>query len=162
MIKKLLSCSILGMACATLLSLPVRAEPQVLALEVDESQVLTLQTTPGTVVIGNPAIADVSIQGQQVFLHGRGFGQTNLIILDLKGNQIANFALVGKHAQVSSVSLYRGTNRFSYACAPVCEAEIQVGDNIDQFKNLIQQHASKIEMASGKNTAEASAPQAPQ
>ena len=58
---------------------------------------MSLPTAPGAIVIGNPSIADVSIQGQNIFIHGRSFGQTNLIILDLQGNQVANFDLMVKH-----------------------------------------------------------------
>jgi Pilus formation protein N terminal region len=135
---------------------------QVLQIEVDESQMLTLPAAPGAIIIGNPSIADVSVQGKQIFIHGRGFGQTNLTILDLQGNQIAYFSVMGKHTQESAVALYRGGSRFSYSCAPYCESELQVGDDPAYTAKLMTQSSGKIEMATGNKTAEADAPAAPQ
>jgi Pilus formation protein N terminal region len=137
---------------------------QVLTIEVDESQMLTLPTPPGAIIIGNPSIADVSVQGQQIFIHGRGFGQTNLTILDLQGNQIASFSVMGKHTQESAVAIYKGgvNARYSYSCAPLCEPELQTGDNEVYFGNTAAQTSKKFELATGNKTAEAEAPAAPQ
>jgi Flp pilus assembly secretin CpaC len=155
---------ILSSAAAMALFLaPVAAVAgQVLAVEVDHSQILTLPATPGAIVIGNPAIADVSIQGKQIFIHGRGFGQTNLTILDLQGNQIVNFELVGKNTKTSALAVYKGSDRYSYACMPYCEAEIQVGDKTEYVSGILAQNSAKMELATGNKTAEAAAPQAPQ
>ena len=146
---------------SALLSSPAFAA-QVLQIEVDDSQMLTLPSAPGAIIIGNPSIADVSVQGSQIFIHGRGFGQTNLTILDLQGNQLANFTLMGKHTKESTVAVFKGTSRFSYSCAPMCESEIQVGDNVEYVNSLLQQSSGKIELATGNKTAEAEAPAAPQ
>jgi Pilus formation protein N terminal region len=161
MSKNVFYSALLSLSC--LAGLPLQAVAgQVLSVEVDESQILTLPATPGAIVIGNPSIADVSIQGQKIFIHGRGFGQTNLTILDLSGNQIANFDIIGKHTQVSNVALFRGTDRYSYACASFCETEIQVGDKMEHVMGLLAETSGKIELATGNKTAEAAAPPAPQ
>jgi Flp pilus assembly secretin CpaC len=133
-----------------------------LELQSDESKMITLTGSPGAVIIGNPSIADVSIDGTHVFLHGRGYGQTSLLILDSTGNQLANFDLVIKHTQVSNVALFKGINRSSYSCAPYCEDELQIGDEGDRFKMLSEQWQKKSEIATGSKTAEAKAPAAPQ
>lgn len=135
---------------------------QVLSVEVDKSHILTLPSTPGAIVIGNPAIADVSIQGQKIFIHGRSFGQTNLTILDLEGNQIANFDLIGKHTQVSTVAVFRGPLRQSYSCSTLCESQIQVGDDPAYFDFLRKETEDKFKLATGSKSAEAEAPAAPQ
>jgi Pilus formation protein N terminal region len=159
--KRVIPAAIFSVSC--LLALGGQATAgQLLTVEVDQSQVLTLPSTPGAIVIGNPSIADVSIQGQQIFIHGRGFGQTNLTILDMQGQQIANFDVVGKHTQVSNVALFKGSDRYSYSCATFCEAEIQVGDKLEHVTGLLSQASGKIELATGNKTAEAAAPQAPQ
>ena len=139
-----------------------QAEIQTLAVAVDESQILQLPAQPGAIIIGNPSIADVSIQGQKLFVHGRSFGQTNLIILDLQGNQIASFKLVGQLAQDSLISVYRGHERFSYSCAGTCEANLQVGDDKDYAERIKKQMSDKFGLATGSETAEAKAPEAPQ
>jgi hypothetical protein len=161
MIKRLLPAALLGLTCLVATSMSAYAG-QVLTVEVDESQILTLPTAPGAIVIGNPSIADVSIQGQQIFIHGRGFGQTNITILDLQGAQIANFDVIGKHTQVSALSVFAGPHRYSYTCATYCESAIQVGDQKEYVDGLISTTSHKIELATGSKTAEAAAPAAPQ
>jgi Pilus formation protein N terminal region len=153
--------TILGLSTFGLISTAAHAG-QLLEIEVDESQIMTLPSTPGAIVIGNPSIADVSIQGQKIFVHGRGFGQTNLTILDLQGNQIANFDVVGKQTKSSALAVFRGPDRYSFSCATFCEAEAQIGDQQDRMLGILAQNSAKIELATGNKTAEAAAPQAPQ
>jgi Pilus formation protein N terminal region len=135
---------------------------QYLEIQNDESQMLSVASAPGAVIVGNPSIADVSIDGNHVFVHGRSYGQTSLLILDSSGNQILNLDLAVKHTQVSNVALFRGTDRFSYSCTPYCEAELQIGDSPDNFKNVSEMVKTKTEIATGSKTAEAKAPAAPQ
>jgi Flp pilus assembly secretin CpaC len=162
MIKSILSLAMLSavVTCYPLTS--AQAGGQVLAVEVDESQILQLPKAPGAIVIGNPSIADVSIQGQKIFVHGRGFGQTNLTILDLEGNQMANFSLVGVHSQPTSIAVFRGPERYSYSCYPNCEAQVQVGDNSGFVGNIAGQLNTKMGLANGSTASEAAAPAAPQ
>lgn len=138
------------------------AEVQTILVRVDESQVLQLPASPGAIVIGNPAIADVSIQGQKLFLHGRSFGQTNLTILDLEGKQMANFNLVGTLEQNELVTLYRGTQRYSMSCTGSCAPNMQVGDEVIYFGSQVKQLQDKLSLATGSESSEVKAPEAPQ
>jgi hypothetical protein len=135
---------------------------QYMEVQSDESKMLTIATAPGAVIVGNPSIADVSIDGTRVFVHGRAFGQTTLLILDAQGNQLANFDVAVSHAQVSNVAVFRGTERISYSCAPYCEYELQIGDNVDHFKDISDEMKTKLEISTGSKSAEAKAPAAPQ
>jgi hypothetical protein len=117
---------------------------------------------PGTVVVGNPSIADISINGNQVFVHGKGYGNTNIIILDTKGNQLANFDVTVKQSTANAVTVYKGGSRYSLACDPICESNLQTGDDPDWFKDLASQQGAKSSLATGSETSEAAAPTAPQ
>jgi hypothetical protein len=139
-----------------------KAETSTIRVNVDESQILQLPSAPGAIVIGNPAIADVSIQGQQLFIHGRSYGQTNLTILDLEGKQLANFKLVGTLVQDDLVTLFRQTNRYTLSCADTCSPNIQVGDEPITFEDYAKETGRKFNLALGNPTAEAKAPEAPQ
>jgi Flp pilus assembly secretin CpaC len=139
-----------------------RAEIQTIAVKIDQSQILQLPAMPGAVIIGNPSVADVSIQGQKLFIHGRAFGQTNLTILDLQGNQMANFNLVGTLQQDDLVTVYKGTQRYSLSCVGNCAPNLQVGDARDYFSEAASQIGTKSGLASGSPTAETKAPEAPQ
>jgi Pilus formation protein N terminal region len=143
-----------------------RAEVQTIAVKIDQSQILQLPAMPGAIVIGNPSVADVSIQGQKLFIHGRAFGQTNLTILDLQGNQMANFNLVGTLQQDDLVTVYKGgasgAQRYSLSCVGTCAPNLQVGDQRDFFTELATQIGAKSGLASGTPSAESRAPEAPQ
>lgn len=140
------------------------AAADMLTIEADKTQMVSLPVRPGTVVVGNPSIADVSINGSQVFVHGRGYGNTNIIILDVQGAQIAAFDITVKQSTSNAVTLYRAgvNNRLSYACDPICEVTLQVGDNAEWFKYVAEAQAAKSELATGSETSEANAPPAPQ
>ncbi len=83
-----------------------------------------------TIVIGNPLIADAALQPDGLMvMTGKGYGTTNLIALDRKGN-----VLLEKRVQVSGPSLdtvvvYKGAaNRETYSCTPTCAPRITPGD----------------------------------
>ena len=169
MIKTIFCTILAGTAVLAVTSIAARAETKKIFVPVDESQILQLPSIPGAVVVGNPSIADVSIQGQQLFVHGRSFGQTNMIILDMQGEQIASFELVGTIAQDTQVSLFKGaveegvySRRLTYSCAPTCESSLQTGDQKKYFEMVQAQMSTKMQLASGSATAEAAPPQPPQ
>ncbi len=62
---------------------------QELIIKTDQTQLISISGNPGAVVIGNPSIADATVHGNKLFVHGRAYGSTNLIILDENGNQLS-------------------------------------------------------------------------
>lgn len=139
---------------------------EVLDVEIDQSRMMTLNATPGAVIVGNPSIADISLHADKIFLHGRAFGHTNVIILDLNGEPVAQFEVAVKNTAASAVALYEGTlegvKRKSYNCWPLCESAMQTGDNPDYNTVIITANSQKSALATGKETSEAKAPAAPQ
>lgn len=130
------------------------AEP--LVLLTDQTQLLTLPRPAGTIVVGNPTYADVTVQGNLVFLHGRGFGTTNIIIMDEAGVKMADFEVTVAVGGSKNLALYKSGARFSYVCAPNCEVTLQPGD---PQKWLSQEVAAsfmlKSNLATGKTAVEA-------
>lgn len=139
---------------------------EALIVQTDKTQLISVSAEPGTVVIGNPSIADVTVNGKQIFVHGHAFGDTNLLILDTNGNQIANFDITVAHANTNAMAMFKGqaggADRTSFTCAPLCEATMQVGDPPAYTTSIIGVDQAKQEFATGKKSAEAAAPQAPQ
>lgn len=135
---------------------------EVLTLETDQSQLVILPALPGSVIIGNPTIADATVEGTKLFVHARAFGTTNIMILDLSGNQVASFDVSITHVTPNTVALFKGGIRESYNCAPFCEAEMQIGDGDEHYKIIADQTKKKIELATGTDTAKSDAPPAPQ
>ena len=58
-----------------------------LIVRYDQSQILRLPTPVSELIIGNPSIADVAIQGPDLLvITGKTFGVTNVIALDAERN----------------------------------------------------------------------------
>ena len=135
---------------------------QPLTVQTDKSQLISVSAEPGAVVIGNPAIADITVNGKQIFVHGHAFGDTNLMVLDQAGNQIANFDITVANSAENNVAIFNPKGRFTYTCAPLCETTILPGDNFETTKAMLELSQQKTEFATGKKSAEAAAPPAPQ
>ncbi|MGE4248227.1 MAG: pilus assembly protein N-terminal domain-containing protein [Parvibaculaceae bacterium] len=149
--------SLPGLAFATaLLSLagPAFAASDVTILA-DQAKIIHVTGQPGTVVVGNPSIADVTVQGEQVVLMGRSYGVTNVIILDREGKQIAALDVTVQITDKNAVHVFRRGARMSLACAPVCEQTLQVGDDlIGVFDPLAKEMQTKSDIASGATKGE--------
>lgn len=115
----------------------------VVALTVDQATVLRLAAPAGTIILGNPLIADASVQDSETLvLTGRSFGVTNIIVLGAGGEEILNAQLaVGGAAAAGShvVTLHRAASRTSLSCTPECEQAPMVGDDADIFDRLASQ-----------------------
>lgn len=101
-----------------------------ISVNVNMARILRINASAATVIVGNPGIADVTIQDPQtLILTGKSYGQTNLIVLDSAGNPIADTMLEVVQMQAGVVTVYQGQARTSLACAPVCQDLVMMGDN---------------------------------
>ena len=104
------------------------AEPMNIVL--DQATILKLPEGTTTVIVGNPLIADVSVQaGGLTVVTGKGYGATNLIVLDRAGATLMERELQVRGNGENTVVVYRGGERESYNCAPTCERRITLGDS---------------------------------
>jgi Flp pilus assembly secretin CpaC len=117
----------LVLVALTLMSpLPALADPIMVFL--DQARIAKVPDHTTTIVVGNPLIADVSIQaGGTMVVTGKGYGVTNLIALDRTGKVLAE-QLVRVRSPSDTVTVYRGVARESYSCSPNCERRITLGD----------------------------------
>lgn len=101
-----------------------------ISVKVNMARILRISAPAATVIIGNPGVADVTIQDPQTLvLTGKSYGQTNLIVLDSAGNPIADTMVTVVQAQADIVTVYLGASRTSLSCAPVCQPTIMLGDD---------------------------------
>ncbi|MGQ0484329.1 MAG: pilus assembly protein N-terminal domain-containing protein [Hyphomicrobiales bacterium] len=151
-IKKSLTAILL---CAALFAAHQASAAEPLVLLTDQTQILTLPRPAGTIVVGNPTFADVTVQGKRVFLHGRAFGTTNIIIMDESGSHMADYEVTVMMGGSKNLALYKGGSRYSYVCAPSCEATLQVGDPTDWLAQEIASGiTTKTNLATGKAAVE--------
>jgi hypothetical protein len=159
---KYVSGLVASLSCLVFAAQAHAADP--LQVKTDQTQLLSVSADPGAVVVGNPSIADVTVHGRQIFLHGRAFGETNLIILDPDGNQIANFDVTVTQNTANAMSVFKGgqggVQRYSHVCAPgaPCEVALQVGDPPQLFSQYVGSWQSKLSMATGKSSADSATP----
>ncbi len=116
---------------------------------VDRSRLVKLPERVATIVIGNPLIADASLQtGGLMVLTGKGYGTTNLVALDRKGNALLEKIVQVHGPQQDVVVVYRGVNRETYSCAPLCNPTITLGDFQQFFAQNLAQTATRSNQAS--------------
>src|SRR5882757_1620207 len=130
-------------------------DPDKIAVNVDQAKLVKLPSGSATIVVGNPLIADVSLQnGGMIVVTGKGYGATNFIAMDRTGQ-----VLVDRQIQVEGpptdqlVTVYRGVERETYSCMPICQRRITLGDGESYFKATMDQAGSLSSQASGSAAA---------
>jgi len=103
------------------------------SVELNKTEIVRLSEPASAVIIGNPKIADVSVHSSDtVFVLGRGYGQTNLIVLNSSGETILNADIqVVSSISQGNVRLYNGQNRATYSCSPYCLPSPVLGDSVE-------------------------------
>jgi hypothetical protein len=111
---------------------------------IDQATLVKLDRPAAEIVVGNPSIADVSVQsGKLLVVTGKSYGETNLIVMDADGKVVANRKLIVQDARVGAVTVYRGSARYTLNCAPHCTTPLFIGDEKDYFENLATQIKTK-------------------
>ena len=128
---------------------PAAAADEIVSITMDQARILRLPERVTTIVVGNPLIADVSLQqGGLMVLTGKGYGTTNLVTLDRNGAELSN-QLIQVHAPGDSiVVVYRGQLRESYSCTPQCDRRITLGDSPEFFNPTVAQTVNRNAAAS--------------
>lgn len=121
---------------------------ETVVVNLDHARIIRLPEKTQTVIVGNPVIADVAVQKSGIMvLTAKSFGETNLIALDATGNMLAESKIVVKAARDTVMTVQRGMDRESYACAPACQPAIQLGDNQKFFSETGGQTTARNALA---------------
>lgn len=121
----------LGLLTGSLASPALAGSTESYKVELNKTEIVRLPGAAASVIIGNPKIADVTVQSSDLlFVVGRGYGETNLIILDANGNTMMNADLqVVNSLPNTGVRLYNGKSRETYSCIPYCGPSPVLGDD---------------------------------
>lgn len=146
---------------AAALLIPSALAEEAISVHVDQATLMRLPERATTIVIGNPLIADVTLQGGGlVVVTGKGYGSTNMIALDRAGAVLLDRLINVSGPTDKVVVVYRGaTDRETYSCQPRCERRPTLGDSSEYFATTVGQIGARSVQASG-STAAASAPPA--
>ena len=131
--------AVIGTAASVL-----HAEAADLLVRYDQSQLIRLPRPVSEIIIGNPSIADVNVQGGNLLVvTGKTFGVTNIIALDADKNVIQDQRVIVEQDDRRTVVVYRGSLRHSYTCAPTCSPATVVGDAQEYFDATIKAAQAK-------------------
>jgi hypothetical protein len=123
----LLAWLLAGVFFAAVATQAVADEPVI--VRVDQATIMKLPERAATVVIGNPLIADLTIQpGGIAIVTGKSYGATNVVVMDHGGAVLAEKTVEVKGPDDPTVVVYRGGTRQTYSCTPECEPRITLGD----------------------------------
>jgi Pilus formation protein N terminal region len=102
------------------IALPAFAHPGV-EVAVDHTTRLHVARPAGSVIVGNPAVADVTVvDPHTVFVSGRGYGVSEVVVLDPLGRTVWDGNVVVTQNTADQVTVYHGTVPVEMACASVC------------------------------------------
>jgi Flp pilus assembly secretin CpaC len=97
-----------------------------LVVPIDHSARLTVAGSAASVLVGNPAVADVTVvDSHTLFVQGRGYGATDVIVLSQNGETLYSGDIVVSAPSSGRVSVYRGGDRTDLACAPACSVSVR-------------------------------------
>jgi hypothetical protein len=135
-------------AAATAPGSGVAVDNGAFVVHVDHAKVVRLPERTQTVIVGNPIIADVTVQRNGILVvTGKSFGSTNMIALDSSGALLAESMISVQAPRDSVVTVQRGLNRESYSCTPTCQPSLQLGDNPGFFDGVGAQATQRNELA---------------
>jgi Flp pilus assembly secretin CpaC len=142
------------LAAAALAIVTDSAAAETIEVVVDRAKVMRIAQPADVVIIGNPAIADATIQDSQtLIITGRSFGTTNIIVLDAAGQAIADEVITVGPQDDNIVTVYRRASRQTLSCTPECSPTLAVGDDqgwFDSVSGQMQQQVGITDAASGR------------
>lgn len=131
---------IAGAALAALSVTPAHAAAGI-EVVMNQAKIVKLARAADTIVVGNPAIADAAVQdASTLVLTGKGFGVTNLVVLDQDGAPIIDEQVTVTRGTNSTVRIYRRSQVQTMSCSPYCESS---------YKSDAEK-ASEAEMSAGQ------------
>jgi Flp pilus assembly secretin CpaC len=99
-----------------------------ITVQVNQAKIVKLARPADTIVVGNPKIADASVQdASTIVLTGKGFGVTNLVVLDQSGQPIVDEQISVSRDTTDSVRVFRRAEVQTLHCTPVCETAYRPG-----------------------------------
>lgn len=112
----------LSLGLAVLVASSASAFAAGIEVTMNQAKIVKLSRAADTIVIGNPEIADASVQdASTIVLTGKGFGVTNLVVLDEAGAPIIDEQIIVARSTASTVRIYRRASVQTMSCTPYCE-----------------------------------------
>ena len=95
--------------------------------EIDQAQRVQLSGPAGSVIVGNPAIADVTVvDANTLYITGKGYGVTEVVAVDQIGRTVFQSQVVVTAGEgAGRVRVWRGAQSTEMACAASCSPSVR-------------------------------------
>jgi Flp pilus assembly secretin CpaC len=121
-----------ALVSTALLSAPAigMAQSASLNVEIDQAQRVQLRGPAGSVIVGNPAIADVTVvDANTLYITGKGYGVTEIVAVDAIGRTVfQSQIIVSEGAGSGRVRIWRGGQATEMACGSSCSPSIRASE----------------------------------
>ena len=120
---------LLALGAAALLAGPGLAVAQSarISVEIDQAQRVQLSGPAGSVIVGNPEIADVTVvDANTLYITGKGYGVTEVVAVDPIGRTVFQSQIVVTAGDgAGRVRVWRGAQSTEMACAASCSPSVR-------------------------------------
>ena len=114
--------ALLTLAGVAATACPAVAAEQGIEVVMNQAKIVKLTRDATTIVIGNPEIVDATVQdARTIVLTGKGFGVTNLVILDAEGAPVVDESVYVSRSDDMTLRIYRRASVQTLSCTPYCE-----------------------------------------
>lgn len=118
------STGMMALVLATVFIASGASAAQRLVVEKNHSARISLSGAAGSVIVANPDIADVNvIDSRTVYIVGKGFGNSSVIITDQMGRPLFDGEVVVTAAQKGAITVYKGLTPSRMVCSTICTSE---------------------------------------
>lgn len=122
-------------AAAAVLAAPavVSAQSASLNVEIDQARRVQLRGPAGSIIVGNPAIADVTVvDANTLYITGKGYGVTEVVAVDPVGRTVFQSQIVVTSGDGGGrVRVWRGGAATEMACASSCSPSVRASGTAD-------------------------------
>ena len=120
---------IAALASIAVLALPGAglAQSASLSVEIDQAARVQLRGPAGSVIVGNPLIADVTVvDANTLYITGKGYGVTEIVAVDTIGRTVfQSQVVVTAGSGAGRVRVWRGGQATEMACAASCSPSVR-------------------------------------
>lgn len=105
----------------------VAAQSARMSVEIDQAARVQLRGPAGSVIVGNPLIADVTVvDANTLYVTGKGYGVTEIVAVDTAGRTVFQSEVVVTAGSGSGrVRVWRGGQATEMACAASCSPSLR-------------------------------------
>ncbi|MDY6923212.1 MAG: pilus assembly protein N-terminal domain-containing protein [Pseudomonadota bacterium] len=98
-----------------------------ISVEIDQARRVQLSGPAGSVIVGNPEIADVTVvDANTLYITGKGYGVTEVVAVDQIGRTVFQSQVVVTAGDgTGRVRVWRGAQATEMACAASCSPSVR-------------------------------------